>query len=121
MTGSRDAAGSLLRFSVLLLFVCILIYETSGETAYDFLICGVAIFILSVFMALEHVPAHVAVGFVLSVFVWYQIQPAILNRCHLAVWILIISSVRNCFLVKEHATMSWGFSTIGRVFGTAGH
>jgi hypothetical protein len=119
LTVTRDIAGTILRFSVLLLFLFIIGYETFSEPANDFLICGVAICVLSVFMALERVPAHVAIVFILLVFVWYQIQPAILNRCHLAVWILIISSVRNCFLLKEHATMSWGFTTISSIFGIA--
>jgi hypothetical protein len=99
------------------MFMCMIGYETVGEPAHDYLICSVAIFVLSVFMAMEQVPAHVSIGFVLSVFAWYQIQPATLNRCHLAAWILVISSMRNCFLVKEHATMSWGFSTIGDMLG----
>ena len=52
----------------------------------------------------------VPVIFILLAFVWsVYIQPAVLNRCHLTLWLLIFDALRNLAVVEDHLSFAWGF------------
>ncbi len=64
-------------------------------------------------MIVENVAPVETTCFMLAVFVWgLFLQPAVLNHCHLTVWLLIFGALRNVFLVESHATTGWGFTTM---------
>ena len=62
----------------------------------------------------------IPVIFTFTVSIWGMLlQPAILNKCHLTVWLLIFEAVRNLAIVEQHATLSWWHTTINKVFRLA--
>jgi hypothetical protein len=50
-------------------------------------------------------------------FYWgFILQPAVLNRCHLTLWLLIFNAFRNLVALESHATAAWRFSTTADVY-----
>ena len=57
------------------------------------------------------------ITFVICSLVWgFAFQPAVLNRCHLTLWLLAMESFRNLFTVESHATFEWGHATLGKAY-----
>jgi len=106
------SAGTFFRVAYLVLFLVILSF-TSAEDSGDRLTCTVCIFLFSVHIFLE-THSIIPVIFTPSVLYWsFYIQPAVLNRCNLAVWLLVLDALRNIAVVDDH--LSWGFAALRNV------
>jgi hypothetical protein len=93
-----------------------------GEEAGNPVACVVAIVLYGVYILMEPINKLAVLCFIFSMLVWgIQVNPAVLNRCHVPLWFAVFLTFRNCFLVESHATMSWGFSMLGSVYGSAMH
>jgi hypothetical protein len=91
---------------------------TSGTNTGDWLACAGCIALFSLFMLAERIVPLETMCFVLVAFVWGLIvQPAVLNRCHLTLWLLIFAAFRNLFTVGSHATNAWKFATMADLLG----
>ena len=99
-----SSAGTVLRICVLVYFVMAL-GLTSGEDSGDWIRCAGCVAICGGFLFIENV-----------VPVELFIQPAVLNHCHLTLWLLIFSAFRNLFVVESHATAGWRFATMADVY-----
>lgn len=99
---------------MLLLFVIMGI--SSEHDSGDRIVCGAGIAVFCIVLYQEARMAAMLFGFLVGA--WASIvQPAVLNRCHLTLWILIFEAVRNSAIVEHHSTLSWGHSAAGHVFG----
>ena len=103
----------------MLFALLVLLAVTSKHNSGDWLACGsiVLIFGLSMIFEQETIPLFVPVMFLLISFVWAVIlQPAILNHCHLPLWLLIFQAIHNCATIEQHATVGRGFLPACRAF-----
>ena len=111
-----SSAGTVLRICVLVYFVMAL-GLTSGEDSGDWIRCAGCVAICGGFLFIENVVPVESICFTLIAFVWgLFIQPAVLNHCHLTLWLLIFSAFRNLFVVESHATAGWRFATMADVY-----
>ena len=91
----------------MLLCFIIVLASTSGEDSGDYLRCSLCIVLCSGYMAVETPIASIC--FMLAAFVWgFVLQPAVLNHCHLTVWLLVFGALRNWLLAES----GWGFATV---------
>ena len=89
---------------------------TSENDTGDRLTCSIGILLFCVGLFHERKRLAILFGFLASVWA-VVLQPGILNRCHLTLWILIFEAFRNLVVVENHVTLSWGHATAGRILG----
>jgi len=103
-----------------MLFALLLILAvTSKNDSGDWLACGsiVLIFGISMIFEQEMIPLFVPTLFLFVSFIWAVVlQPAILNHCHLPLWLLIFQAIHNCATIEQHATVPWLFAGLSSVY-----
>jgi hypothetical protein len=105
-----SSTGTILRLAVLGYFLVVLGW-TSGEDSGDWIRCAGCIVVCAGFLFVENVVPFESMCFTLAAVIWgFFIQPAILNHCHLTVWLLIFSAFRNLFV--PDASTGWRFATM---------
>ena len=105
-------AGTVLR-SIVLGYFLIVLGLTSGKDSGDWTRCAGCIGVCAAFLFIENVVRWESMGFTLAAVVWgFVVQPAVLNHCHLTVWLLIFSAFRNLFVLEVHSTAGWRFATM---------
>jgi hypothetical protein len=108
------SAGTIFRVAYLVLFLVILAF-TSFEDSGDRLTCTVCICLFSFHIFVE-THSIIPVVFTPTALYWsFYIQPAVLNRCHLTVWLLVLDALRNLAVVDDHVSFAWGFSALRNV------
>ncbi len=116
MTGV-NFAGTIFRTCVLAFFVADLANSASGNDAVDVSACVGSIVLFCGLMLFEtekiYPIAPVCFG-IISLSWGLMFQPAILSRCHLSQWLLVIEAFHNLLTIDAHATFAWGH----RVFGS---
>jgi len=101
---------------VLIYFITVLGLTSEHDTG-DRLTCAGCILLFGGFTVVERIAPAESMCFMLIAFVWgFLVQPGILNRCHLTLWLLIFGAFRNLFVVESHATAAWGFVTMADVY-----
>ena len=63
-------------------------------------------------------PLESLIAMLLALMWGFVAQPAVLNRCHLTLWLLIFGAFRNLFTMESHATAAWGFATAREAVGS---
>lgn len=94
----------------------------SEHDSGDKLACTGSIVMFCSFMLFESKIKHPAapVCFMMASLMWgFVLQPAVLNRCHLTLWLLLIESFRNLLTANTRATFTWGHATLGNVYRSA--
>ena len=98
--------------------------STSEHDTGDRLTCAGCIAVFGGYMLAERIAPVQTVCVMFFVFIWgFVLQPAVLNRCHLTLWLLILSAFRNLMALESHATAAWRFAMaadVYRFFVTAG-
>ena len=119
----NNFAGTLFRFSVFAFFIAELasIGGGGGNTdTGDYFACAGSIVLFCALMLFEKEKIHPAapVCFGIVALSWgLIIQPPILNRCHLTIWLLVIESFHNLLTVDAHASFAWGHRVYGSIVG----
>ena len=76
-----------------LVYLVLLLVVTSGKDSGDWLACAGCIALFSLSMMSQQIAPFEAACFMLVAFVWgLFVQPAVLNRCQLALWLLIFAA-----------------------------
>jgi hypothetical protein len=84
--------GTILRSFALVYFVLLLVL-TSGKDSGDWLACAGCIALFSLSMMTQQIAPGKTACFMLVAFVWGRfVQPAVLNQCQLALWMLIFAA-----------------------------
>ena len=106
----------MLRVGLLVYFVCVLGF-TSDSDSGDWFACTGCIVLFNLITLAERIDTVSTLCFMLGALVWgVSLQPAILNRCHLTLWLLIFSAFRNMIAIEAHATAAWRFSTMAEAY-----
>ncbi len=102
----------------MLLILLIVLGATSEHDTGDRLTCAMCIILVGCYMLMaEQITPFPTMCFVLLALFWgFILQPSVLNRCHLTIWLLILGAFRNLITLETHATTAWRFSTISDVF-----
>ncbi len=106
----------MLRVCLLVLLFAVLAW-TSEQDAGDRLTCALCIGVFGCYMLAENIAPMETIVLMLFSFCWgFVLQPAVLNRCHLTLWLLIFSAFRNLMTLESHATSAWRFATAADVY-----
>lgn len=95
---------------------------TGSQHAPDWYICAssVAIFCAMMLCFEKNATWIWASVFSLCASVWgLWLQPAVFDRCRLALWMLIFDAVRNLAVIEAHANRRWVFATVSNAFALA--
>ena len=104
------------RVGLLVYFIGVLGF-TSDRDSGDWFACTGCIVLFSVITLAESIDTFSTLCFMLCALVWgVSLQPAILNRCHLTLWLLIFGAFRNMIAIEAHATAAWRFSTMAEAY-----
>jgi hypothetical protein len=102
-------------------FVIILITTSKEDVSDDLTACRACIGLFSAHVLFETSFSIIPVIFILIAFFWtFYIQPAVLNRCHLTLWMLIFDALRNVAVVEDHFSFAWGFKKLREGLKTLG-
>ena len=106
-----------------MLRACLLVYflfvlgSTSDDDTGDRLTCVGCIVLFSCITLAERIAPVQSVCFMFSALAWgLYFQPAVLNRCHLTLWLLIFGAFRNLIALEAHATAAWKFATMADAY-----
>ena len=110
----NNNAGTFLRIGYTAVLILVMTFSSKVDSG-DYLVCTVGLILFDVALMTENILAAVIFGY--SVLCWGIAQPAILNRCHLVLWLLIFNAIRNLVIVENHSTVSWMHESVGRIFG----
>ena len=114
-------AGTIFRFCVFAFFITELASIGGGNNdTGDYIACAGSIVLFCALMLFEKEKIHPAapVCFGITALTWgLMIQPPILNRCHLTIWLLVIESFHNLLTVDAHASFAWGHRVYGSIVG----
>ena len=101
----------------LLVFLVVVLGTTSEHDTGDRLTCTGCIVLFGGYMLAERIAPIETVCFILWTLIWgFVLQPAVLNRCHLTLWLLVFGAFRNLMALESHATAAWRFATMADVY-----
>ena len=104
-------AGTLFRFCVFAFFITELASIGGGNNdTGDYIACAGSIVLFCALMLFEKEKIHPAAPVCFGI-------TAILNRCHLTIWLLVIESFHNLLTVDAHASFAWGHRVYGSIVG----
>ena len=101
----------------LLVYLIIVLQVTSTTDTGDRLTCAGCIVLIGGCTLVERIAPKTTAFFLGWALVWgFYMQPAVLNRCHLTLWLVILGAFRNLIALESRATAAWRFATLTDVF-----